>query len=88
MAMYEYMCGYCDEPFALQRPMDSRDEPAECPVCFVMSSTRTPPTIITRTSMSSLPRSPAKRLSRKHVMKPDGDGTTGILKILDWYEKL
>jgi putative FmdB family regulatory protein len=79
MAIYEYLCQPCQTPFTMVRPMDRRDEPAECPLCFSTSQERTMPTFFTRISESSRPRSFAEQLAGKGVMKPKGDGTTGIL---------
>jgi|GEM_PF-396330 len=79
MALYEYLCLPCNEPFTLLRKTDLRDEPAECPTCAEMTMVRTPPSFFTRVSVSSRPGSLAEQLAGKGAMKPKGDGTTGIL---------
>jgi putative FmdB family regulatory protein len=40
VALYEYKCGDCEGKFDLMRPMQSADEPAECPECGALESRR------------------------------------------------
>lgn len=80
MPIYEYRCTPCDLLFSEIRPFSACEEPADCPVCAVPTSQKTPPSFFVRGATSSRsPRSLAEQLAGKGVMKPKGDGTTGIL---------
>ncbi|MDB5049895.1 MAG: Zinc ribbon domain [Fibrobacteres bacterium] len=80
MPIYEYLCRPCETPFSEIRSIADRDEPAPCPACSVPTATRTPPSFFVRgSSGSNRPRSLAEQLAGRGVMKPAGDGSTGIL---------
>lgn len=40
MPLYEYLCPDCQESFETLRPLDVRDDPAECPRCRRMTEQR------------------------------------------------
>lgn len=80
MPIYEYRCQHCEILFSEIRPLAESDAPADCPACATPTSLRTPPSFFVRGSSGSRsPRSPAEQLAGRGVMKPAGDGTTGIL---------
>lgn len=80
MPLYEYHCQPCQMPFDAIQPTHARNNPVPCPQCDTPTAMRAAPTFITRTSVrNSRPGSLAEQLAGKGVMKPKGDGTTGIL---------
>jgi putative FmdB family regulatory protein len=79
MPIYEFRCAPCGIFFSEIRPFARSGEPADCPACALPTSERTPPAFAVRGSVSRSPGSLAEQLAGRGVMKPAGDGTSGIL---------
>ena len=80
MPLYEYICKPCHSVFEEIRSVNDYDIPVPCPVCAIPTSAQTPPSFFVRGSVGSRrPNSYAEQLAGKGVMKPAGDGSTGIL---------
>ena len=80
MPLYEYVCRPCRSVFEEIRSVAECDIPVPCPRCATPTSLQTPPSFYVRgSSVSRGPRSLAEQLAGRGVMKPAGDGSTGIL---------
>jgi putative FmdB family regulatory protein len=81
MPIYTYYCRPCESAFDEIRNFSERDDSVSCPSCATTTSSRAPTTsfFVRGSTGSNKPRSLAEQLAGRGVMKPAGDGSTGIL---------